>query len=35
MEEFELKELIRMFWNKKIHIILITLIFIVIGTIYT
>ncbi len=35
MEEFELKELIRMFWNKKIHILLITLIFIVIGTIYT
>ncbi|MFR5313554.1 MAG: YveK family protein [Clostridia bacterium] len=35
MEEFELKELIRMFWNKKIHIILITRIFIVIGTIYT
>lgn len=35
MEEIDLKELFQMFWNKKIHILLITLIFIVIGTIYT
>ena len=35
MEELDLKELFQIFWNKKIHILLITLIFIVIGTIYT
>lgn len=35
MEELELKELFQMFWNKKIYIVLITLIFIVIGIIYT
>lgn len=35
MEEIDLKELFQTFWNKKIHILLITLIFIVIGTIYT
>lgn len=35
MEEIDLKELFQTFWNKKIHILLITLIFIVIGIIYT
>lgn len=35
MEELDLKELLTIFWNKKIHIILITAIFIVIGVIYT
>lgn len=35
MEELDLKDLFQMFWNKKIHIILIILIFIVIGIIYT
>ena len=35
MEELDLKELFQMFWNKKIYILLITLIFIVIGIIYT
>lgn len=35
MEELDLKELISMFWSKKIQIILITAIFIIIGIIYT
>ena len=35
MEEIDLKDLFQTFWNKKIHILLITLIFIVIGIIYT
>lgn len=35
MEELDLKELFRMFWNKKFQIILIILIFTVIGIIYT
>lgn len=35
MEEIDLKDLFQMFWNKKIYILLITLIFIVIGIIYT
>ncbi len=35
MEEIDLKELFQTFWNKKIHILLITLILIVIGIIYT
>ena len=35
MEEINLKDLFQMFWNKKIYILLITLIFIVIGIIYT
>ncbi len=35
MEELDLKELFTIFWNKKIQIILIILIFIVIGIIYT
>lgn len=35
MEEIDLKELISVFWNKKILIISVTIIFIVIGAIYT
>lgn len=35
MEELDLKELFSIFWNKKVQIILITLIFLVIGIIYT
>ena len=35
MEEIDLKDLFQTFWNKKIHILRITLIFIVIGIIYT
>lgn len=35
MEELDLKELIQIFWEKRIQIILITAIFIVIGIIYT
>lgn len=35
MEELDLKELFNMFWTRKVHIILITLIFIVIGIIYS
>ena len=35
MEELDLNELISMFWNKKIEIILITLIAMVIGVIYS
>ncbi len=35
MEEIDLKDLFQIFWNKKIYILLITLIFIVIGIIYT
>lgn len=35
MEELDLKELFNIFWNKKVQIILIILIFIVIGIIYT
>lgn len=35
MEEMNLEELLMMFWNKKVQIILIILIFIVIGIIYT
>lgn len=35
MEELDLKELFNMFWSKKLQIILITLIFVVIGGIYT
>ncbi len=35
MEELDLKELFNIFWNKKVHIILIVLIFIVLGVIYT
>ena len=35
MEEIDLKELFEIFWNKKIQIILIVLIFMVIGIIYS
>ena len=35
MEELDLKELLQVFWEKKISIILIVAIFIVIGVIYT
>ena len=35
MEELDLKELIQIFWEKRIQIILITAIFIVVGVIYT
>lgn len=35
MEELDLRELFSIFWNKKLEIILITLIFIVIGIIYS
>lgn len=35
MEELDLKELFRIFWNKKVEILLIILIFMVIGIIYT
>ena len=35
MEELDLKELIQIFWEKRIQILLITAIFIVLGIIYT
>ena len=35
MEELDLKELFNIFWSKKVYIILIVLIFIAIGVIYT
>ena len=35
MEEIDLKEFIMMFWNRKVSIILITVIFMVIGIIYS
>lgn len=35
MEELDLKELFTIFWNKRIQIILLVLIFIVVGIIYT
>lgn len=35
MEELDLKELFHIFWNKKVYIILITLIFFMLGIIYT
>ena len=35
MEEIDLKELIQMFWEKKVQIILITAIFAVVGLIYS
>lgn len=35
MEELDLKELFNMFWSRKTYIILIVLIFIIIGAIYT
>lgn len=35
MEELDLKELFKIFWEKKVYIILITLIFLMLGIIYT
>lgn len=35
MEELDLKELLTIFWNKKVQIILLVAIFIVLGVIYT
>ena len=35
MEELNLKKLINIFWNKRLHIIVISLIAIIIGTIYS
>ena len=35
MEELDLKELFSIFWNKKVWIIIITIIFIIIGAVYS
>ena len=35
MEELDLKELFNMFWTRKVHVLLITLIFMVVGIIYS
>ena len=35
MEELDLKKLINIFWNKRLHIIVISVIAIIIGTIYS
>lgn len=35
MEELDLKKLIGIFWNKRLHIMVITLITVIIGTIYS
>ena len=35
MEELDLKELIYMFWSKKIEIILITILFVIVGCVYS
>ena len=35
MEELDLKELFNIFWNRKVYIILITVIFIFVGIVYT
>ena len=35
MEELDLKELFNIFWNRKLYIILIILVFVVIGLVYT
>ena len=35
MEEIDLKELVQLFWGKKVQIILIVAIFAVVGFIYT
>lgn len=35
MEELDLKKLVGIFWNKRLHIIVITLIAVIIGTIYS
>lgn len=35
MEELDLKQLFKIFWNKRLHIIAIILLFLVIGSVYT
>lgn len=35
MEELDLKELFKMFWNRKLRIILIVLVFLIIGVVYS
>ena len=35
MEELDLKQLFKIFWNKRLHIISIVIIFLIIGSIYT
>ena len=35
MEELDLKQLFKIFWNKRLHIISIVFIFLIIGSIYT
>ena len=35
MEELDLRELFNMFWSKKIEIVIITLIFVIIGGVYS
>lgn len=35
MEELNLREIFMMFWNKKVHILLIVLLFAIIGTVYS
>ena len=35
MEELDLRELIYMFWSKKVQIIVITLLFVIIGGVYS
>lgn len=35
MEEIDIKELISLFWNKKVEIIIITIIFLIIGSVYS
>lgn len=35
MEEIDLKEVAKTFWNKKIHIVIILIIFVIIGAVYT
>ncbi len=35
MEELDLKQLFKIFWNKRLHIIAIVLVFLIIGSVYT
>ena len=35
MEELDLKQLVNIFWNKRLHVISIVLIFLIIGKVYT
>lgn len=35
MEELDLKQLFKIFWNKRLHIITIVLVFLIIGSVYT